>query len=330
MKIDSVIDNNITVMSKAVQENDHRQQISDRKSGQTVFAGDMQGDFALQDRMQQRKELAQKRAMKVVNDAWGGDRKVEDTLQQSKEHLRKLQAENAALIAETNELTRQSGGLMTEYQIEPGSEEQQDLELLKKEMASGQYGLSDVELSEEEEERLAGIHEKGLTEYQRRALELEEHIWVNRREIYNNENGTKTENGIVTENAVIRGIREERRKVHSMVDSRKQAEEIMESAGDEIVNMAVNDAKDHLEAEQEERQEEAAEIKEEKEKQEEILEKRKEKEDGLDELMEDMSVSQMTNTDQNLSEVKRQIQNIVNEMNLVVEDIKGAQVDTSL
>lgn len=63
MKIDSVIDNNITVMSKAVQENDHRQQISDRKSGQTVFAGDMQGDFALQDRMQQRKELAQKRAM---------------------------------------------------------------------------------------------------------------------------------------------------------------------------------------------------------------------------------------------------------------------------
>ena len=219
---------------------------------------------------------------------------------------------------------------MTEYQIEPGSEEQQDLELLKKEMASGQYGLSDVELSEEEEERLAGIHEKGLTEYQRRALELEEHIWVNRREIYNNENGTKTENGIVTENAVIRGIREERRKVHSMVDSKKQAEEIMESAGDEIVNMAVNDAKEHLEAEQEERQEEAAEIKEEKEKQEEILEKRKEKEDGLDELMEDMSVSQMTNADQTLSEVKRQIQNIVNEMNLVVEDIKGAQVDTSL
>ena len=78
------------------------------------------------------------------------------------------------------------------------------------------------------------------------------------------------------------------------------------------------------------RQEEAAEIKEEKEKQEEILEKRKEKEDGLDELMEDMSVSQMTNADQTLSEVKRQIQNIVNEMNLVVEDIKGAQVDTSL
>lgn len=330
MKIDSKIDNNITVMSKAVQENDHRQKVSDNKSGQTVFAGDMQGDFALQDRMQQRKELAQKRAMKVVNDAWGGDRKAEDTLQQSKEHLRKLQSENAALITETNELTRQSGELMTEYQIEPGSEEQQDLELLKKEMASKQHGLSDVELSEEEEERLAGIHEKGLTEYQRRALELEEHIWVNRREIYYNENGTKTENGIVTENAVIRGIREERRKVHSMVDSKKQAEEIMESAGDEIVNMAVNDARDHLEAEQEERQEEAAEIKEEKEKQEEVLEKRKEKEDELDELMEDMSVNPMNNANQTLSEVKRQIQNIVNEMNLVVEDIKGAQVDASL
>ena len=324
------IENNITVMSKIAQENDHVKQIKSNKSGQTIFAGDLQGDFSLQDRMQQRKEQAQKRAMKVVNGAWGGDRKIAETIDQSKDHLQKLKAENADLKAEINELTRQSDELMTEYQVEPESEEQQDLELLKKEMASQHKGLSDVKLSEEEEERLAKIHEKGLTEYQSRALELEEHIWVNRQEIYNNEKGTKIENGIETENAVIRGIREERRKVHPIVDSKKQAEEIMEAARDEIVNMAVNDAKDHLEEEQEERQEEAAEIKEEKEKQEEILEKRKEKEDELEELVEEIPVGQMTDANQTLSEVKRQIQNIVNEMNLVVEDIKGAQVDTSL
>lgn len=324
------IESNITVMSKIVQENDHVEQMKSNKSGQTIFAGDLRGDFSLQDRMQQRKEQAQKRAMKVVNDAWGGDRKIGESIGQSKDHLHKLQGENAELRAEINELARQSDELMAEYQVDPEGEEQQDLELLKKEMASQYKMLTDVELSEEEEGRLAKIHEKGLTEYQSRSLELEEHIWVNRQEIYYNEKGTKIESGIETENAIIRGIREERRKVHPLVDSKKQAEEIMESARDEIVNMAVNDAKDHLEKEQEERQEEAAEIKEEKEKQEEILEKRKEKEDELEELIEEMPVGQMTDANQTLSEVKRQIQNIVNEMNLVVEDIKGAQVDTSL
>ena len=95
-------------------------------------------------------------------------------------------------------------------------------------------------------------------------------------------------------------------------------------------SMAVKDAKEYLEEEQEVRKEEAEEIKEEKEKQEEILEKRKEKEDELEKFMTELPMDQMSDAAQMLSEVKRQIQNIVSEMNLTVEDIKGTKVDNFL
>ena len=321
---------NITIMSKTAQENSRVGKEPDGRSGKTVFAGEMKGDFSLSDRIKERKERAQEKALKVVNDAWGGDRKIGETLGRSKEHLGRLQQENSGFRAETNELTRQSEALAAEYQVEPDSEQQQELDLLNKEEAARYQMLSGVELTEEEEEQLARIHEKELTEYQSRALELKKRIWVDRREIFDNEKGTVNELGIETENAVIRGIREEGRKAHSVLDAGKQAEEIMKSAGDEIINMAVNDAKDYLEETQKEREEEGAELKEEKEKQEEILKEREEKEKELEELLEEMPMDQMNDGAQTLSAVKRQIQNIVNEMNLVVEDIKGSQVDKSL
>ena len=233
----------ITVMSKAAEDNNYARQMKDTKSGQVVFAGDLGGDFALQDRIRQRKESAMERAMKVVNDAWGGDRQMKEEIGRSKDHIRALQQENTQLRDELNELTKQSQRLEEEFHVNPESEEQQDLELLKKEIASSYQRLSGVELTEEEEERLSEIHEKGLTEYQSCALELEEHMWVNRQEIYRNEKGTRTETGIETENAMIRGIHEERRKSHSLVESQKQAEKILESGRDEIVAMAVKDRK---------------------------------------------------------------------------------------
>ncbi len=324
------VGNQITVMSKAAEENKYAGQMRNSKSSQVVFAGDLSGDFALQDRMRQRKERALERAMKVVNDAWGVDRQMKEEISRSKDHIGALQKENAQLREENNELERQSQELKEAFHGKPESQEQQDLELLKKEIASTYQRLSGVELTEEEKKRLSEIHKKGLSQYQSRTLELEDHMWVNRQEIYRNEKGTRTEIGIETENAMVRGIHEERRKVHPIVDSQQQREKILESAREEIVTMAVKDAKEYLEEEQEVRKEEAEEIKEEKEKQEEILEKRKEKEDELEKFMTELPMDQMSDAAQMLSEVKRQIQNIVSEMNLTVEDIKGTKVDNFL
>ena len=140
----------------------------------------------------------------------------------------------------------------------------------------------------------------------------------------------KAEAGIEEENAAIRGIREERRKVHPMADAQKQAEEVMEAARDEIIGMVMEEAKDHIDEEQEKREEQAEALKEKKEEQEEIQEKRKEREEELEELIEDMPVEEMADLDQTMEEVKQQIRKVLNEVNLTAEDIKGAQVDLNV
>ena len=94
--------------------------------------------------------------------------------------------------------------------------------------------------------------------------------------------------------------------------------------------MIVDEAKEHLDEEQEKKEEEAEAVKEKKEEQEEILEKRKDREDELEELMEDMPLEDMADLKNAQAEIQQEIQNVVSKMNLVAEDIKGATVDVSV
>ena len=64
-----------------------------------------------------------------------------------------------------------------------------------------------------------------------------------------------------------------------------------------------------------------------KEEQEEIQEKRDERQEELEELIDHMPVKEMTDLNQTLEEVKQQVQKVLNNVNLIEEDIKGAKVD---
>ena len=261
--------------------------------------------------------------MKIVGEAWDGDRQIDEKISKSKDRRRELQEEireaqdNVKCLTETQEVLAKS------YGIEADSQEQQDLELLAKAQAS-KHVSSGIQLSEEEQERLAEISKGERTEYQKCWLELNEQSWTSRDIIFRDK--LKVEK----ENAVIRGIREEKRKSHEMVNAQGQAEEVMEAVRDEIIGMVADEAKDHIDEEQEKREEEAEAIKEKKEEQEAILEERKEKEEELEELMEDMPVNEAMNLDSIQEEIQREIQDVVNKMNLVVEDIKGAKVDLEI
>lgn len=238
----------IQVLAGPVQERENVKECIGDKSGlrkptgYTIFAGNLGGDFSLQERVEQRKDRAKRRAMKVVGDAWDGDRKMDDEIKRAKEHIEELKKDR----------------------LEVGAN----------------------------------------------------HIMIGKQ--------------IAKENEIIRNIREAKRKVHPMVDAQENADEIMDAARDEVIGMVMQDAKTHLDEEQEQREEQGEKIEEEKEKQEEILEERKEKEEELEDLMKDMSTDEAVNVEQTVSEVKRQVQNIINEMNLMVEDIKGVQVDTNV
>ena len=319
------VQNNITVFAGDTRNNKQAENAdtasrNSQEKNKTIYAGSLLREFPLRDRIQQRRAQAQERAMKIVGDTWNGDKKIDEELNRSRERIRELQPSNKDAQDSIRDLKAESEAQAELYQVEPDSEEQQDLELLKKAQAASRP-FSGIKLTEEEGERLAEIQDKELTEYQTRQLE------INKRVLDYQETISLTNRKIEVENAVIRGIRLERLKKDPMLEAQQEAETVMEAARDEAVGMIVDEAKEHLDEEQEEKEEEAEAIREKKEELEEIQEKRDEREKELEQLIEDMPVEEMTDLNQTVEGVKQQIQKVLNEVNLIEEDIKGAKVD---
>lgn len=293
----------------------------ERSEGKSIYAGGFQGALSLQDRISQRREQAQKQAFKVVRDAWEGEKRIEEQLDECRKRIREFAKEEKSAQDNLNEIAKQSEELKATYGITDDCEEAQELELLRRKKASGRGGCS---LTEEEREKCFRIEERGLTEYQMRQLELDDAAEISKEIIQN------CERGIKIENAIIRGIKEERRKVHPMVDAKRREEEIMEGVSKEIVGMVVEDAREKLDEEQEKQEEKAENIREEREEQERLLEKRKEEKQELDELTEELQTEEISDLMQVQNKIKAEVEKLVNRMKLVAEDIKGAAVDTNV
>lgn len=282
---------------------------------QSIFAGDI-GLGMQRDPISLRKQQAQKKALKIIGDAWDGDRKVDQSIAEIKDKLSQLHAEykdNLDIIAEGD---AQKEALRQEYGVAPDSQEQKDLELLEKredarnypdkvklteeeqkrlaeidgrkpstaedfellaKKAESEQPGSGVTLTEEEQERLAQVEGQPLTDYQRRCLAIDKY-----QEIPEARN-SQIEAMIKGYNASIRSIRGERLKHHEMVKAQKKADAVMEAAGREIVGMLVEEAKDHVDEELEETIEEAKKEAEEKAEEEEKIEERQEQQEELEE-----------------------------------------------
>lgn len=281
----------------------------ERKS---IFAGEFQKD-TLQNRIENRRNQAREQAFKVVSDVWDGDRAIDADLKNRRDHIKALDAENKDLRQKIGELSEAQSSLQDKYHVEDGSKEQQDLELLRR-VKSGNCTM-------EERKQAAVIKQGGLTEYQEHMLSLDDSI-KEYRDIVD-----KNDMQIEQENAIIRVTKLERLKHSPMVKAEKQAEEIMDAAGKEIIGMVVEDAKEHIDEENEKRKEQAEEIKEERKAQEELLEKRAERKKEQEELPENMPMEELLSAKQSQVNVQKEVQEIVDKMKLVAEDIKGAKVD---
>lgn len=130
--------------------------------------------------------------------------------------------------------------------------------------------------------------------------------------------------------AAIKAVKLERLKYSPMLDAQKEAENIMEQAGEEIVGMLLEEGKNHLDEEQKLRKEKAEKLEEEKEEQEAFIEAQKDKKEATEELTEDMPMEEMLTLEQVKTDVQKEVQNIVNKMKLVAEDMKGTVVDKSV
>ncbi len=303
-----------------------------------IYAGNLKVN---ENPIAQKRKQAQAKALKVVGGALKNDRKIDDDLQKRRDCRNKYYENIESASQEIGKIEKNKQELKKSYGIEDDSEEQKNLELLEKRRESFDI-YSQVSLSDEEKVRLSEIDKAGMTEYQTRSLQLDAKGGIHQKEI------REAKKGIIEENAIIRGIQLERLKSSPMVDAVKEADSMLDAASEEITGMLLDEAKEHIDDKAKEKQEETEKKAEKKEKQEEQLEVIKEKRKELEELInpekveeeENDGFNRTVNNDiafyhfleitHNESDIKREVENIVDKMKLVADDIKGAVVDSKL
>lgn len=268
----------------------------------TVFAGDLN----LSDTISEKRRKAKEEAWKVVSNAWNSDTAVEDTIQKRRD----LYDEMKALEKESKD------------------------------------SLSEISKEEAALKEMYGIDKDSLTEYQKRVLELND-----RAAIYKN-NLKEAEKQMKDAVRDINSIQLERLKTHPMVDAMKQADAIKAAASDEIIGEIVQDAKEETDKKLEDEEEKAKEEAEKNEKKEEKLEDIKEQQavreavmTGTKEAVEkakaiirdneapDIEIEDIVDITKNNpqgGEVKKNLEEIKNSMNLLEADLKGIKVDENI
>lgn len=339
----SINDNQITgpgVQTQIKESECTGQKSSQTKRTNTIFAGDLPMN---KDSIMLRKQQAQKKAMKMIRDAWDGDRKSDQGMVEMREKSEQYKAEALMNQEKVAECEARKENLRQGYGVEEDSQEQKDLELLERAKYFFENSFTDEEL-----QRLEELQDQPLTEYQQKCLEIhgEQHIFQNRAET------AESTAQYYSQSATSMKI--ERLKFHKMTDAQNNAEKLMEETGKDIVGMLWDEAKDHIDETYEEKREEEKEKAEEKEEQEEKVEDIREEKEIIEERIEsDRENSHEAEESSKEQErdareeaellktmaeagmdvagsgagVKAEIQDMLHKMKLLEVDIKGIEVD---
>lgn len=219
-----------------------------------------------EDNILMKKQLARKKALKIVGDTFAADKKIDAGMDESREEMKELSAQK-------NELQ----GLISSYENMP---------------------------EEEMTEEMRAEKEESLRQYRSQQNMLEAQI-----------------EGI---GHSLTSSKINRLKSNPMEKAQETADGILESASQDVIGMLWQEAKDHVDEEQEKKVEEAEETAEKKEEQEEKLEKAREERKEQEEFVE------LVKEASSMDDVKREINDMLDKMKLIEEDIKGAQVDEQL
>lgn len=335
-----VININVSSQEKAGETGRKNAEKQQRKA--TIFAGDLP---IHKDSITLRRQQAQKKAMQFVKDAWSGDRKTDQSIEEYQALAEEKRKELRLNQDKITECRNRKENLRESYGVEADSQEQKDLELLERTYYPQEY---DEGLTEEEQQRVKELMRGQLTEYQQKCLEID-----GEEQVYQIRAGN-AESALEGYNGAVRSIKLERLKFHKMTDAQINAKKVMEQAGEDIQGMIVGEAKDHVDEVYEEQREEAKEKAEEKEEQEEKIELRKEQKELMEERIESIKedrneaeaaqkkqerdareeaelLGDMADAGLNVAgandSVKAEIKDMLNKLKLVEADIKGIEVD---
>lgn len=304
----------------------------------SIFAGDL---GVGPDKIQLKRQQAQKQAMKIVGDTFAAEKEIDQSMTDMADRLDALQKEGYEYYKDLDRIAEKRNGLQENYGVTEDSDEHADLELLRKERKANEPG-SNVTLDYEETKRLEKIHEKGLTGYQTDMLELDDQQAVKEKNL------SETEAQIESIRASLNDTAIERLKSNPMLEAQKEADKLMEAANKEIIGDLMNESKEHIEekmAEEKEKAEKIAEEKEEQEEKEEAAEERKAemeqfiegtkqqaeaKKEELPSERDQETMASYNDPNNQETEAAKEIAEILDELKLIQDDIKGAAVDANL
>ena len=293
-----------------------------------IYAGDLQFAQTTGNAVSDKKQSAQKQAMKLIRDAWNSDNKAvsqrDQMAQQKEEKLKEVREcdEELKQIRESKEIVRQS------YGVDPDSQEQKDLELLEK-YQDYQKGVQTDDFSQEEIDRLKELQNTPLTDYQTKALQLN----AQKDAILDKKDRAQRNVTSLTEAAADAKL--DQLKSQDMQKAQDAADELLDASNKDVFGMLIQDAVDNIDEKQEEEKKKAEEAQEKRDEQQEKIDEKKEEKQQQEKIIEgsveadrleaDVTVDQKGTS--KLEEAQQHIQTILKKNNLVNEDLKGIKID---
>lgn len=314
---------------KAVTERNSRAQgkKENQKKGNSIYAGNLRGT---QDRVSRKFASAQKAAMKRILDQFKSDLAIDEEMEAGSKRAEDLALGATDAFKELNGLAEQRAELMKQYEIDPNSQEQKDLELRQKaNQAKANPFDQSLQLTEEEQKRFDEL--PPVTEYQEAMLVLDKKEEQLRNTI------KKDRQDIAIENATVAATKKALLKVHPMVDEMKDAEEMMKNALKEQVSDLLQEGVDKINEDMAESKEEQAEAKaealEEKIEREKMKEEDAKEEASRQELQETVfaaSTPGMFYDQQALENLQTSIKSLIQDQIVLDVDMKGLRVDKQI
>ena len=296
-----------------------RNKTQDTKTRSTVFAGDLM--LGQGNQIEQKKQTARRQAMKLITDAWGRDelasQSIKDMEQQKADYVEQMQ--EAKEHEKTFEKSKKE--LQEQYGVADDSQEQKDLELLEK-FQNYKNGSHDESFTKEDVDRLKELQNLPRTEYQEKALRLNQ-IAGSMKVTASNANDKLIE---LTDTIA---------KAQDMLKAGSAADDILEASNKEIMGLLIQDGKEHIDKEQEEAQKKAEEQKEKRDEQQERIDEAKQERKEQEELIKgqaeadsaEQDLSLQRKTTNNVEAAQQNIRNILEDNNLLAEDLKGIKID---
>lgn len=298
------------------------------------------------DPIEQKREMARKRALKIVDDAFSGEKKIDDDIKARMELIKRYESMQGEANRSLSDIDERMEQLRQEYDVDPDSQEQKDLDILIEYRRLSKRHPDQLEfMAPQDLERSKQLYKQGqsegYTEYQARALDMDKgkESYLDQLE--------EAKKGLIEENAAIRGIQKERLKYHPVLDAVQQSQQVMENASKEITGMLIDEAVDHIDEKAEEEFEKAEEKKEEKKEEEERIEEIQERreemealadpekaerehkraEDDTDPMYGDVLTEAILKMDGIKNDVQQEVSDMVSKMKIAAEDLKGLKVD---